>query len=105
MPLCLLGTVTFVAAVLALVRLDILLLQALLKSQRGLLARLLSPLLRQVFQRDTEVQERLYLVRHTPTVLAGRCCLKFSVVCLVDDAIAAVLAAGFGLLSITIALV
>lgn len=95
------------APVLALVRLDVLLLQTLLQRQgRGVLrAALLALLLGQVVERETEVEEALDLVGDTAAVLAGSGALQLSVEDLVDDAVAAVLAADLGLLAVAVALV
>lgn len=106
----LLRAIAIIAAVLALIRLDVLLLQAVLQCQRRPLrdagsAALFAALLGQVLEANTEVEKRLDLVGDAVAVLARGGRLQLAVVGLVDDAVAAVLAANLGLLTVTIALV
>lgn len=105
MPLGLLRSLAIVAPVLAFVRLDILLLEAFLESQRCLLTRFLAPFLCQIFEADTQVKKGLHLMCLTIAILASCCGLELTVVRLMYDAIATMLTATLRPFAVTIALV
>ena len=106
MPPRLLHRVAIVAAVFAFVRLDIFLIQAFLQGhgwRPG--GAFLGLLMRNVLEREAEVEEALNLVGDTVAVLACGGRLQLAVEGLVDDAVAAMLAAGLGLLPVPVSLV
>lgn len=99
------------ASILALVRLDVLFIEALLQGElvgrrdgRGAAQQRLF-CFSEVFDAETEVQKRLHLVRHTVTLLAGCGALQFTVKCLMNDAGAGMFATVLRLFTVTVALV
>lgn len=103
----LLRRITSITPILALIKLDILLIQALLQRHRPLAPQQLLPslFLRQILQRQTQVQKALYLVRHSLTILARCLRLQFTIKSLVDDAVTAVLTPNLWFLPVTVPLV